>query len=83
MIWSVQEDKQKLSDVSRLTHTPGDQVVAHHREKDPTITDTEAPQNPGYPGLVPPLEDEEFSNLMDMITKQRTTDSSSRTADLF
>ena len=82
MMWQVQEAKQKFSEVLRLVSTEGDQIVTRHGEEVAVIIDIEelrrlrrAAERPArrHSGLFPPLEDAEFSELLDTVTAQRAS----------
>ena len=84
MIWQVQEAKQKLSEVLRLSKTE-DQIITRHGEEIAVIVDIDqyrrlrqarATSIRKYPSLFPPLTDQDFAETMDEILSERANQES-------
>ena len=82
MAWQVQEAKQRFSEVLRMAASH-EQIVTRHGEEVAAIIDIEeyrrlkrgaAQRDRAYPGLFPPLQDEEFAKLLEAVVRDRATD---------
>jgi len=81
MTWQVQEAKQRLSEVLRQAETDGDQTITRHGEPVAVVVGIaeyrrlrSSSQASAWPGLFPPLVDEEYAGVLIEVERSRAGD---------